>query len=46
LKPEFLIKDALDLRSRFPATHALAITKCLDRLDKHAKDFVARSPFL
>lgn len=46
LKPAFLIKDADDLRSRFAATHALAITKCQNRLDKHSKDFVARSPFL
>ena len=46
LKPEFTIKDEENLRSLFPATHALAITKCQDRLDKHASDFLARSPFL
>ena len=46
LKPEFLVKDQEDLRSLFPATHAIAVEKCQDRLDKHAIAFVARSPFL
>lgn len=46
LKPEFVIRDEDALRALFPATHPLAIDKCLDRLDKHARDFVARSPFL
>jgi uncharacterized protein len=46
LKPEFLVKNEKDLRSLFPATHSIAIDKCLNRLDQHAMDFVARSPFL
>ena len=46
LKPEFLVSDAEELRSLFPATHALALDKCKDRLDRHATDFLARSPFL
>jgi uncharacterized protein len=46
LKPEFLVKNEEDLRSLFPATHSIAIDKCLNRLDQHAMDFVARSPFL
>ena len=46
LKPEFLVRDEADLRSLFPATHPLAIRKCQNHLDKHAMDFVARSPFL
>lgn len=46
LKPEFLVTQVQDLRALFPATHSLAIAKCLDRLDAHAMDFVARSPFL
>lgn len=46
LKPEFLVKDEAELRALFPATHALAVTKCLDHIDTHARDFVARSPFL
>ena len=46
LKPEFWVRDEADLRSLFPPTHPLAIRKCQNHLDKHAKDFVARSPFL
>lgn len=46
MKTEFLIKDAAELRSLFPATHPMAVRKCLDHLDRHARDFVARSPFL
>jgi len=46
LRPEFLIADEEELRSLFPATHAVAVEKCLDRLDKHARDFLKRSPFL
>ena len=46
LKPEFLIHNEAELRSLFPQTHALAVTKCQDHLDKHAKEFIARSPFL
>lgn len=46
LNPAFLIKDEAALRSLFPATHTIAAQKCLDHLDKHAMDFVARSPFL
>lgn len=46
LKPEFLIKDDASLRALFPPTHEVAVSKCLDRLDVHAKAFIARSPFL
>lgn len=46
LKPEFLVKDEEDLRSLFPTTHPIAVEKCQNRLDKHAMDFVARSPFI
>lgn len=46
LKPEFLVEDEEALRSLFPQTHSLAVKKCQTRLDKHAMDFVARSPFL
>ncbi len=46
LKPEFLVKDEEDLRSLFPPTHAIAVEKCQKRLDRHARDFLARSPFL
>lgn len=46
LNPEFLVKDEAELRAMFSATHPLALEKCQDRLDKHARDFVARSPFI
>lgn len=46
LRAEFVIGDEAQLRSLFPPTHDLAVKKCLDRLDPHARDFVARSPFL
>lgn len=46
LKSEFLVKDEEGLRSLFPQTHSLAVKKCQNRLDKHAMDFVARSPFI
>jgi uncharacterized protein len=46
LKPEFLVTDVEGLRALFPATHPVAVAKCQDHLDKHARDFVARSPFL
>ncbi len=46
IKPEFLVKDIDELRSLFPATHPVAIQKCLDHLDSHARDFMSRAPFL
>lgn len=46
LNPDFLIKDEAELRSLFPPTHALAAVKSLNHLDKHARDFIARAPFL
>ncbi|WP_299473684.1 pyridoxamine 5'-phosphate oxidase family protein [uncultured Roseibium sp.] len=45
-KPEFTISDETSLRELFPATHELAKKKCQETLDKHARDFIARSPFL
>lgn len=46
LKSEYLIGDEAELRSLFPATHPIAVEKCQNHLDKHAIDFIARSPFL
>lgn len=46
IDPEYLIADEEQLRSRFPATHALALQKCLASLDKHSKEFISRSPFV
>jgi len=43
---EHLIEDEAQLRSRFPATHEIAIQKSLTSLDKHSKDFISRSPFV
>ena len=46
LKPEFLLASEDDLRALYPATHEIAVKKCLDHLDQHARDFIALSPFL
>lgn len=46
LKTEFLVQDEASLRSIFPPTHVHAADKCMDHLDKHAKDYLARSPFM
>ncbi|MEP0521865.1 MAG: pyridoxamine 5'-phosphate oxidase family protein [Hyphomicrobiales bacterium] len=46
LKSEFFIQNEEALRALFPATHAIAVEKCQNHLDQHARDFIARSPFL
>lgn len=46
LDERFLVADEAALRALFPETHAIAIQKCLDHLDPHARAFIARSPFL
>ena len=46
LKPEFLVRNQSDLRSSFSATHDIAIKKCLDHVDQHARAFIERSPFV
>jgi len=46
LNPNFVVKDEDALRAMFPATHSIAIDKCLNHLDKHAISFISRSPFL
>lgn len=46
LKQDQLVADEAELRALFPATHAMAVLKSQPRLDKHARAFVARSPFL
>ncbi|WP_370319875.1 pyridoxamine 5'-phosphate oxidase family protein [Oricola sp.] len=45
-RPEYLVTSEEELRSLFPPTHEVALKKCQDRLDHHARDFMARSPFL
>jgi PPOX class probable FMN-dependent enzyme len=44
--PEFVITDEQSLRSLFHATHPLAALKSQGSLDKHAQEFIRRSPFL
>ena len=44
--PDFTISDEKSLRDLYPATHTLAALKSLDHFDKHARDFIARSPFV
>jgi len=46
IDPEHLIADEAQLRARFPATHEIALQKCLTSLDKHSKEFISRSPFV
>jgi PPOX class probable FMN-dependent enzyme len=46
INPEFVITDEESLRSLFHATHPLAAQKCLPALDKHAQEFIRRSPFI
>lgn len=46
VNPDFIVRDETSLRELFPATHELAIQKCQTRLDKHAREFISRSPFL
>eukprot|EP00903_Cladosiphon_okamuranus_P001942 g1940.t1 len=46
LDPDCVIQDEADLRNLFPVTHDLAIQKCLTSLEKHARTFISRSPFL
>jgi PPOX class probable FMN-dependent enzyme len=44
--PAFAVSDEASLRALFPLTHDLAVQKVLTALDDHAKDYIARSPFL
>lgn len=46
MRPEYLVSDVEELRALFPPTHSVALAKSQDRLDRHARDFLARSPFL
>lgn len=44
--PAHLIADEAALRALFEPTHDLALKKCQDQLSPHAREFIARSPFL
>ena len=46
LKSEFLVRGEAELRKAFPATHDIAIKKCLNHIDTYARAFIERSPFL
>jgi hypothetical protein len=46
VRPEHAIRDVAALRALFPPTHDIAVVKSLTRLDRHARAFIARSPFL
>jgi uncharacterized protein len=46
MNPDFAVTDEQALRGLYPATHTLAALKSLPRLDRHAQDFIRRSPFL
>ena len=46
IEPEHLIVDEASLRSLFHTQHPLAVQKCQPSLDKHAKNFISRSPFV
>lgn len=43
---EFVVSSETELRKLFHKQHPLAVKKCIDRLDRHARSFIARSPFL
>ena len=46
LDPDHAIRDEQTLRGLYPPTHTLAALKSLDVLDRHAQEFIRRSPFL
>lgn len=46
VKPDYVIVDEQALRDLFPATHPLSILKCQTSIDRHAREFIRRSPFL
>ena len=46
LEVTHLIETEADLRALHAPTHEIALKKSLDHLDRHARDFIARSPFL
>ena len=44
--PEFVVADEQALRALFPPVSPLAVRKCQDHLDQHAREFIRRAPFL
>jgi PPOX class probable FMN-dependent enzyme len=45
-QPQFVIRDEQSLRGLYQPTHALAALKSMNALDRHAQEFIRRSPFL
>jgi hypothetical protein len=46
IDPDHIIADEAALRRLYGETHQLAAIKSLPALDKHARDFIGRSPFV
>jgi PPOX class probable FMN-dependent enzyme len=46
IDPAHIIADEAALRALFPPVHAIAAIKSLPALDRHARDFIARAPFV
>lgn len=46
INTDHLITDEASLRAQFPPTHEVAVAKSLTSLDKHARAYIARAPFL
>ncbi|MDX8346576.1 pyridoxamine 5'-phosphate oxidase family protein [Cognatiyoonia sp. IB215446] len=46
LDPAYLINDEEELRALFPQVTPIAAKKSVQRLDKHARELIARAPFL
>jgi PPOX class probable FMN-dependent enzyme len=44
--PDHAIRSESELRTLFERPEGLAVQKSIRRLDKHCRDFIARSPFL
>jgi PPOX class probable FMN-dependent enzyme len=45
-RPDHAIRSEAELRTLFAQPEGLAVQKSLRRLDRHCRDFIARSPFL
>lgn len=43
---EYALYSENDLRALFPATHTIAVQKCLDHIDMHAAAFIMRAPYM
>ena len=46
LDPAYIVRSEDELRASFPPTHDIAVKKCLNQIDKHARAFIERPPFV